>query len=731
MKLQIENIKGINETIDFERLNLLQGPNGAGKSGVLAALHLGLLGKVPALGIGNDGAQDAGKLLKISPKGGTVRIQSGDHVIERRIVPTGKKARLETEVHRDGEDFEGDEALDLLASDIAPGIVYADFGTLLAATPAKKKEMLLRYLPARDEAAAMGWGRVYADTRIMDALHGAKSPSQVRNTSSADAIAEEVKALRDMLLHARPEASKAVETSDHIHAMWDEANDTEALTKDLHTNAKELESARRALATTVAKVAEITEEDAELVAELGALTIAADTAHRHHKDATAEQGKHEKQRDAVKRCTTRVQEIMDKGAASKERLAVAKAAKATATTAPAAASTGKLDELRKVFNISEVALNAVRESDPKVDPTLTEKHREASQARSEAQRAIDAAMEAGRKAKADRTAAKESGDCPTCGKPLTDATVVEALETELRDLVAVVTEYTALVKTADAELARIGALQMTEQSGIKVRQTAWTKAENAVSKAQRDVDDEEARLKRETAAATASAVRMDQEVEAARKRLEELAQSLKDADADLAQAKTDSVPPVDADEISRLKHLADAAKTKADGARDAKSRMDVVRNADLDGATDAAKVAKAAHKGAVEGVNAYVQSLSTPTRDAVSEAMHALGLGDFVLDVTGREILIGYMRDETYVDLDAMSRGEQVLFAAALLSVLPADGTMKALTMEVAEVAPENLSLLMNWLRDSSTYDVVVLATCHGPAGAADGWKVVTMGGAA
>jgi len=731
VKLQIENVKGLTETIDFERLNLLQGPNGAGKSGVLAALHLGLLGKVPALGIGNDGAQDAGKLLKISPKGGTVRIQSGDHVIERRIVPTGKKARLETDVHRDGQDFAGDEALDLLASDIAPGIVYADFGTLLAATPAKKKEMLLRYLPARDEEMAKMWARLYAYTRINDALAGAKSPSQVRTASDGEGFSKERDALAEMLLRLRPEDSRAVTTAQETGAVIVKASTTDEAIKDLHTNAKELESARRALATTVAQVAEITEEDAELAAELGALTIAADAAHRHHKDATAEQGKHEKQRDAVKRYTARVKEIMDKGAAAKERLAVAKTTKAAATNSPAAASTVTLDELRKTLKAADVALNTTRANGPTADPTLADKLLEASQARSEAQRAIDAAMEAGRKAKADRTAAKESGDCPTCGKPLTDAKVVDALETELRDLVAVVTEHTALVKTADAELARIVALQMAEQSGIKVRQTACTKAENAVSKAQRDFDDEEARLKREAAAATASVVRMDQEVEAARKRLEELAQSLKDADADLAQAKADSAPPVDADEISRLKHLADAAKTKADGARDAKSRMDVVRNADLDGATDAAKVAKAAHKGAVEGVNAYVQSLSTPTRDAVSEAMHALGLGDFVLDVTGREILIGYMRDETYVDLDAMSRGEQVLFAAALLSVLPADGTMKALTMEVAEVAPENLSLLMNWLRDAGTYDMVVLATCHGPAGAVDGWKVVTMGGAA
>ena len=148
--------------------------------------------------------------------------------------------------------------------------------------------------------------------------------------------------------------------------------------------------------------------------------------------------------------------------------------------------------------------------------------------------------------------------------------------------------------------------------------------------------------------------------------------------------------------------------------------------ANVDAKTRESNIWKAAYKGADAGLVACIQAATTPVVDKVSTALKRMGIaGDFYVDLEAKTF--GVKTAERLIDVEALSGGEQVLFAAAMLSSLPPKGGPRVMTLEGAELSAKWLSRLLNGL-DIEAFDSVIVASCHQPTFVPDGWTVIDMG---
>jgi len=672
MKLNIDGIKGQRGEFDLGRRALLTGPNGSGKSAVMDALHLALTGKVPSLGLGSDGTQSAGKLLCIAEPDASVRLEYDGGTVARRIEETAKSARVVTK---------GDTEDDGAVAVVGDGMVWADFTRLTTAAPAERRDVLLSMLPRPDDTEVRRWMTHYATTRAVDVL--ADQPHRFPDMDDGE---YETKKLMDLggdvavdaAADGRERANSGQDSSAGLHALHNAS-------KAAASNAREKKAAVNAIKPR--------DGDAELVASLQALQGEADKASaalseisQANRSASSDTARRER-RDARR-------SILDREI---ERLTPQVAA---------------LDDLEKALAVAEakrdeavVDLQAHKDA-ARVDPS-TAAYEAAMTDCAAADSLIEELTETGRDLRLDRDALTD--DCPTCGQAWPDADSRE----KRRD------EFTKqMEKVGD----RIHEAETETEKALNAKEKA--KAAVHALRAQDEFLQDEANK-----ADTALRLAEDGIEEATRAKA-----SIKSSHAELARlALDDKDAPVkakgfDAEDEARAK--AKAATEAVNTAREAKARIDMTAEAGVEDAVLRARVLRACHQGAIAGDAAYMRHIGQSVIDRLDSMVQAVGLGEATMwDWTGRTFEVGVVRGDRRIPLIAMSKGEQVLYAAALLGCFPPEQEgLKVLTLEVAEVDSKSLTKLMAALTDTE-HDLVVLATCHAPRKNTEGWSHIRMGG--
>lgn len=183
MKLRFNGIKGRAGEHDLGRVCLLLGENESGKSTIINALHFALAGKEPALRLGKDEAQDAGKLLKIVSDGGWAELDYGGGKVARWLEATARKARIK--IVCDGDEGPAAEAR---AAELAIDMVFADFRRLLAAGDKERAALLAQYLPQPTDADKRRWllgnGLSAVAEGLRPAKRGKKEPEPTACTAA-------------------------------------------------------------------------------------------------------------------------------------------------------------------------------------------------------------------------------------------------------------------------------------------------------------------------------------------------------------------------------------------------------------------------------------------------------------------------------------------------------------------------------------------------------------------
>jgi len=211
--------------------------------------------------------------------------------------------------------------------------------------------------------------------------------------------------------------------------------------------------------------------------------------------------------------------------------------------------------------------------------------------------------------------------------------------------------------------------------------------------------------------------------ETAAKRADELASDQQRVSSELEglhAAKPTTFTPAEVDgNLPDLEAQLQAAHT-------AKARAEVLGRLNVDALTFAATLRKAAYNGAAEGLTACVQAAAKPICGKITEALHKMDVaGEFYVDLEARSF--GLREKGKPIDVEVLGGGKAVLFAAAMLSALPAKGGPRVLTLEGAELHTTWMPRLLRGL-DIEAFDAVVVATCHTPKTIPDGWIVIDMG---
>jgi len=193
---------------------------------------------------------------------------------------------------------------------------------------------------------------------------------------------------------------------------------------------------------------------------------------------------------------------------------------------------------------------------------------------------------------------------------------------------------------------------------------------------------------------------------------------------ELDQLRADPVPPPgDAEDLTVDIEM---LQRRVEAAHAARARDTLLAEINVDGKSMAATVLKAAHKGAAAGVIGSIQAATAPIVDRITSSLHRMGIdGTFIVDLEAK--MFGVHKDGVDIDVETLSGGEKVLFAAAMLSALPPKGGTRVLTLESAELPGKWLTRLMAGL-DIEAFDAVVLASCHRAQSIPAGWAVVDMG---
>ena len=340
---------------------------------------------------------------------------------------------------------------------------------------------------------------------------------------------------------------------------------------------------------------------------------------------------------------------------------------------------------------------------------------------SEVNRQIDRVISEAKQKRADFDSAKAdqekhaeaTGNCPTCNQPWADALAAAkqaAAEASARKNLALadakVLHETLTTKRAEAEA-------LTAQRDVLRKQDEGRDAEVDAWRTERDRLDGIASGLEEKIAGQ----------DTHKANLADARQRLADAESDLAEIP--DAAQVDEEYKEALAGQRTDLAEKVSGAQQAQAKLDLLAGADLDGAQREADIWKVAHQYAVAGRNAFLQSRMSKTCGIVDEAVKGLGIGDkFVLDVTGKSIEIGVDRGGKVIALEALSSGQQVLFAAAMLSGLPrpTEG-FRLLTSEGIEAHSETGAFL-EWLHATDN-DMVIVATQA--RGEWEGWGVVEV----
>ena len=790
MLIKYNGIKGRKGMFNLGRAALLQGDIGSGKSGLMAAIHFGLSGKVPALRLGTNDAQDPGRLLKIMDDGATVAVGIGKVGIIRTLEATEKKARINLKVRADGKEVEGAEA-DAVAASLANDLVFADFGRLVNAGDKARAVMLSEYLPQPADSNKRIWAICQAIEHVSAALRGGKETdpkimdqkptkdeagaarSNLHELSNANHCTSWIMDIEKMLLDKKHQT-----TEDLIETMRLKANLVEKARRDATTAAEQA-------AMSNAGDIELSHKIPELEEEVNALRTRRDHAQKELERATFDARRRQTARGRIEAAETQLQFIRnqygDKEAFTQLEQVLAGRKDALA----------KVQAERPVEPVGQDATGLMRKKQALTDELATLK----------AQRAalriegitMDIAM--ARKMIEDLAKARPSSPVETGGMQERlievgkNLVLVKANGRALREKIAAMTAGTCPytdkacktiktdVKETEAQMAVVGEQVLAlakEQTEIEETMhaaqnrrgeiVAWTEqveaAKASVERAERGV--QATTLDREIAQVMANLAPVGRELDlllqtnnAYNSVLSEWSARLRHAENEIRMADVNlNNAKVEMSKVPRLLTEIDTAKLELDElgpeqtpqafddmvaghlkaaedrlreAHTAKARLEVLGGMDIDDIELGSKLWKAAYKGATVGRAGCVQNAVAPIIASIDAVLERMGLpGKFTVSVADGAFTFGLMRGHTYIDVEALSGGEKLLFGAAVLSALPIKSGSRVLTIESAELPPLRLAKLLEGI-PIDLFDSVVIASCQTPAYVPARWTVVNL----
>lgn len=685
MQLFYRGIKGRSDHVDMGKACLLQGDNGSGKSTTVAALHFATMGVVPAIRMSKDGKQDAGRLLKIMDDGAEALVGFDDvRTTGRRLEATNKKARIVA--------LEGDSSGNVVAEGepataavdaVDVDVVFADFRQLVGVAEKDRASVLAQYLPQPDDKSLRKWALAAAFGFVKDALKPPKkrkgvTPDPVWSVDSAKFRA--LKAEVDALVAA----NGAEEAFGIMRRLFTESRTMDDVVDALRKSANEYETERRKAIAAVEKGTETSVDD-ELVESLDELQRDVDAlreeraAFNRNKMQLESDGRRERALvDEIDRLQARRQKIVAEYG-SEERVRSSYGAELNKTAA-------ELDDVIKSQPVGAPDDALLRQS------------------LSELSASVDALKLRGKTLHESWKQAK-TGLCPIMGTVCTS---------DLSNFVA--NSHAELTVLSEDLTARL------------VDMTAAQKEVDAIAQKRNEFAEQIKRWERERRDAEANHDSARHALDAAERTVAELPEI--DERLSQAQSDLDALPPL-AETSTFDEDSLRASETLLRRANEAKARRDVLGDVDVDALATAAALLKAAHKGALVGRAACLQNQTTPVVDAVNAALRSFGLdGDFVLDVSAGALAFGLQRGDTYVDAEALSGGEVIMFGAAVLAGLPtpqrAANQLRLLTIEGAELSPKWLAKLLDGI-NLDAFDAVVVASCQRPASVPVNWTVVTL----
>jgi hypothetical protein len=695
LTVQVEGIKGLSGKWEIGPRTVLSGRMGAGKSGLLAALHLALLGKVPALGMGPGGTQTPALLRLICDDGATVRITMPDgQVIGRRVEYTPKAARVVALATVDGLTVEGEDAQEVIDR-YAPDLLFADFDLFLRGTARERKETILRYFPGLEGPDGQRWMQCEAFAALATVVGGGEeSPGSVRHGTDA--------------LRGYTTGAKAVCGGDHdvLSILLAEDRSMSDKLEELHEGAKAAERDRQAKVKAVEGIASI--DRSQVQERAGELTSLQERAAELDREwARLEEQQRQAETAADRRAKAQARMVRHQDALAKAEAAIL--------------MSGLLTEIDKRLAAARGACIAHQATKPAASnrAAVYELDREIAALTRTCDRLTDQIL-GKRKMYDDAKAAQAThealgDDCPTCGKPWEKAAEARtaAIDAAIKAQTSAHAEARGLKADLDAKREQAAALT-AQRSAL----AAQDEERQVVLDAWRKESD---RLDGVALAMQAQSDAHWRAVTAAA-----------DARDGLAQAKTDLAEIAEAAAVDpEYRAALDCQRTdlaaKVSAAQQAKAKLDLIAGAGLDEAQRESDIWRTAHRYATEGRNAFLQSRMAKTRGTVEAAVQGLDIGDkFVLDITGRDIEIGVERKGKLIALEALSKGQQVLFFAALVSSMPRTGEgFRLLTTEGIEAYSETQAFL-GWLHGSDNDCVVVATQATGDFGP---WSVVDFSG--
>ena len=783
MQIEYNGIKGRKGKYDLGRACLLQGGNGSGKSALVAAVQLGLTKRVASMRLGKGDTQDPGRLLKAMDDGATVTIKIGESVVRRRLEATAKKARIITTC--DGK--EGEEA-EALASRLAGDIIFADFRRLVAAGDAEKTDILSTYLPQPEDGTKKVWIVGQSICYMIASLEPLARKGKANEPIAAGFMRKDQLQAVWTKLKALGEANGCATFANDVFAMLKTPDTTpEALVELIRKQANKVDDERKTAGKLAEEAAKsgiddqaLASEVESLEAQVNVLRAAVADAERDATDREAWQNRYD---DETSRKADLESQIGTTTALANQlqtaNVALAKAkAKQTevARNQPHSPDLGATRELEKTVADKEATLRTAQAEAAKLAQaeqylaTQKASHLRILQAKpvepkqltfdmaaTADQRTELATMRANYASKFAEWELAASGACPTCGRPfeVSPDDLVGPMD-ELADAINALAEKVTAAETEYNQHKKAWDTYNTE-SNAWFRQNETTEAEVKRATQARDVakaaadrfgpltaelepmrrevallqkaqDDHVATVtawqaSKTTADAAVTACEMAvNNATTATNRLTELRRDLAGVDASLVALAADPIvnrPSVEA--VGGLLGL----EAKLQAAHAAQARIEVMAGANVDAKTKESNIWKAAYKGADAGLVACIQNATTPVVTKVSAALKRMGIeGDFYVDLEAKTF--GVKTADRFIDVEALSGGEQVLFAAAMLSSLPPKGGPRVMTLEGAELSAKWLTRLLDGL-DIEAFDCVIVASCHRPDTVSTAWTVIDM----
>jgi ribosomal protein L17 len=779
MLVKYSGVKGRSGKWDLGRAALLQGDIGTGKSGCMAAIHLALSGKIPALRLGDGDSQDPGRLLKMLDDGATVAVGIRGVGLTRRLEATEKKARIITTAREDGVDYEGAEA-EAIAASIAGDLVFADFSRLVAVGDKARAQMLTGYLPQPSEANKRAWAILQAHEHMMAALRAGKTDPITTGQPTKE---KATRARSDLAALAAANGVSGAAEAIYTMLVSHEIATTEALIEEVREEANKIEKARRDAKTAAQQASKAFADDQALAGSITELeermnTIRAQVEYQAQLVDRATTDSRRRQACRQKLETKRLEHknIKTTHGASKaaveqvwtpkiveieSRLAELKAAQPKEPTMQSIASlvaekerlvaqmggTKGLKVLTAIKTIAEAkdALTRLEQGKPKTAGDLQALTAELI----ELQKTIVELKATGR-GKREQFDLVRVATCPLLSEECDRlGTKAEEIETEMKAIAAQIGAAMANEEQIKSQIKEAQTAQKEREaweSELDVAREALVAAKETERVAR--INEELEPIIRELDLAMQAQERFSSELSEWTDKVRRVETSLNTAKGQMETALryVEQLPgissdirraEIELDELGPEPDDAPAVPSKEElnqiegqlkAAHAAQARLQVLARLNLDQMEKTAKLWKAAHQGVVVGRAGCIQAAAKPIMKNVDQGLERMGLpGTFVVSVTDGDFAFGLMRGTKYIDVEALSGGEKVLFAGAVLSALPNQGEgVRVLTIEGAELPSKWLAALLRGI-PIEAFDATVVASCHVPSEVPKRWTVVNF----